>query len=179
MKKNVLLISASGRKGKNTDTLCDQFALGAETAGHSVEKIFVSDMELKFCIGCRTCKENGGSCIHRDDMADALDQMLNAHVIVFATPVYFWNMNGQLKTFIDRTYPKYPAFKGKKFYFILSGGGEYDSMYTTIQGYERYLDLIGEVERGGILFGRAHPDNVYDTESHAARGEAFEAGKNI
>ncbi|MEZ5335010.1 MAG: hypothetical protein R2741_07140 [Methanolobus sp.] len=55
MSKNVLILSASPRKGGNSDLLCDQFLLGAEEAGNQVEKIFVRDRAIAYCTGCGTC----------------------------------------------------------------------------------------------------------------------------
>lgn len=53
-------------------------------------------------------------------MAEILDKMVSADVIVMATPVYFYSMNGQMKTLIDRTVPRYEEISGKDFYFIVA-----------------------------------------------------------
>ena len=55
MNKKVLILSSSYRKGGNSDTLCDQFALGARDAGHAVEKIFLNDKHIGYCRGCGVC----------------------------------------------------------------------------------------------------------------------------
>lgn len=62
MTKKVLILSASPRKGGNSDTLCDQFMLGAEETGNHVEKIFLRDKEINYCLACDVCKRNGGDC---------------------------------------------------------------------------------------------------------------------
>jgi len=77
--------------------------LGAEEAGHNVEKIFLNDKEINYCTGCGTCYNMGKSCPQKDDMAEVLGKMIAADAIVMATPVYFYTMNGQMKTLIDRT----------------------------------------------------------------------------
>ena len=59
MSKKVLVLSASPRKGGNSDLLCDQFMLGAKEAGHQAEKIFVRDKKINYCVACDVCKNNG------------------------------------------------------------------------------------------------------------------------
>ena len=96
MSKKVLVLSASPRKGGNSDLLCDQFMRGAKEAGNQVEKIFLRDKRINYCIGCGACQGNGGKCVQKDDMAEVLDKMIAADVIVMATPVYFYTMNAQM-----------------------------------------------------------------------------------
>ena len=106
MTKKILVLSSSFRKGGNSDTLCDQFVKGAVEAGHQVEKIFINDKQIGYCHGCGVCNTTH-KCVLHDDMAEILDKMIQADVIVMATPVYFYSMNGQMKTLIDRTVPRY------------------------------------------------------------------------
>lgn len=103
--KKVLILSASPRKGGNSDTLCDRFAQGATERGHKVEKVFLASQNIGYCRGCGVCNSTH-KCVQRDDMAEILDKMVEADVIVLATPVYFYSMDGQMKTFIDRTVPR-------------------------------------------------------------------------
>jgi len=91
MKKKVLILSGSPRKGGNSDTLCDQFIKGAEEAGHAAKKIYVDDNKIGFCKACYACKKNG-VCFQKDDMSAILDKMVDADVIVMATPVYYYTM---------------------------------------------------------------------------------------
>lgn len=105
MSKKVLVLSASPRRGGNSDILCDQFMRGAEEAGHQAEKIFLRDKEINYCVACDSCLNNDGICASKDDMAEIMDKMIEADVIVMATPVYFYTMDAQMKTVIDRTYP--------------------------------------------------------------------------
>ena len=119
MRKNVLIISASPRKGGNSDTLCDEFLRGAQSVGHAAEKVFLREKKIGYCIGCGICN-NIHQCVQKDDMSDILDKMVKADVIVMATPVYFYTMDAQMKTFIDRTVPRYTEISGKDFYFIVT-----------------------------------------------------------
>ena len=79
--KNILIISASPRKNGNTQTLCEQFAKGAEEQGHNVKLIRIMDKNIGFCHACDACMKNGGKCILKDDMAEILDLYQKADVL--------------------------------------------------------------------------------------------------
>ncbi len=74
MNKKVLVLSASPRKGGNSDMLCDQFILGAKEAGNPTEKIFLRDKTINYCTGCGTCFNRGEGCSQKDDMAEVLEK---------------------------------------------------------------------------------------------------------
>jgi multimeric flavodoxin WrbA len=84
--KKAIIISASPRKGGNSDLLCDQFTLGAWESGHQVEKIFIRNEKIKYCLDCGKCLD-AGKCIQKDSMNEILDKMVDADVLVFVTPV--------------------------------------------------------------------------------------------
>ena len=108
--KNVMIISASPRKNGNSDILCTNFKNGALAAGHNVEKIDLRDKNIGYCIGCYACTKLG-KCFQNDDMNELAKKLENADVIVLATPVYFYSMDAQLKTFIDRTVQNYTKIR--------------------------------------------------------------------
>ncbi len=117
--KKVLILSGSPRKGGNSDTLCDEFMKGAVEAGNNVEKIFVAGQNICYCKACYACK-NTGVCAIKDDMAEILQKMLDADVIVLSSPVYFYSISAQLKAVIDRTVARWLEFKNKEFYYIMT-----------------------------------------------------------
>ena len=106
MRKKVLILSGSPRKGGNSDLLCDEFVRGAKESGNEVEKIFLRDKEISYCTACYYCRDTGKGCVIKDDMAEILDKMLEADVIVMASPVYFYSIDAQMKIVIDRTVAK-------------------------------------------------------------------------
>ena len=118
MAKKVLIISSSPRRGGNSDTLCDQFMQGAADAGHAVRKIFLRDKHVNYCVGCGVCT-TGKPCPQKDDAAEIIEAMLDADVIVMATPVYFYSASAQLKTLIDRCCARYTEMSDKEFYLIM------------------------------------------------------------
>lgn len=179
MTKKVLVLSASFRKHGNSDMLCDRFIQGAREAGNEVEKIYVSDMRIGYCRGCGVCNRTH-KCVQNDDMAAVLDKMVAADVIVMATPVYFYSMNGQLKTLIDRTVPRYEEIRGKDFYYIVAAADDNrDNMRRTIEGFRAFADDCLEGSRGkGIVYG-VGAWQAGDIKSSPAMQEAYEMGRGV
>ena len=179
MKKDILIISASPRKGGNSDLLCDAFIQGAMDSGHQTEKIFVQHKTIKGCFGCEICKSNESKCIHMDDMPEILSKMIDKDIIVLATPVYFYSMDGQLKTLIDRTYSRYTEMNGKDFYFILTGGAPDKSyMETAIAGLQGFVDCIPESKTNGIIYGVGTVDKG-DVKTMRVMETAYKMGKEL
>ncbi len=132
------MLSGSPRKGGNSDLLCDQFMLGAKETGNQTEKIFLRDKKIGYCTGCETCYDTHKS-VQKDDMAETLEKMIAADVIVMATPVYFYTMDAQMKTLIDRTVPRYKEITGKEFYFIVTAAdSSKQSMERTLDGFRGF-----------------------------------------
>jgi len=154
MKKNVLILSSSPRKGGNSDLLCDQFMKGAAEAGHLVEKVFLRDKKINYCTGCDLCVGNKGKCSLKDDMEDIACKMIKADVIVMATPVYFYTMAAQMKTLIDRCCAYYTDMKNKEFYFIVAAAdNDIPAMERTIEGLRGFTICLNGSEEKGILYG--------------------------
>lgn len=178
MTKKILVLSASFRKGGNSDSLCDQFIKGAKDAGHEVEKVFINDRKINYCRGCGICNKTH-QCILKDDMAEILDKMVKADIIVMATPVYFYSMNGQMKTLIDRSVPRYTEISNKDFYFIVAAADEsHSNMEKTLEGFRGFTEdcLEGAVEKG-IIYGTG-AWNIGDIANSPVMQEAYEMGKN-
>ena len=98
MNKKILIISSSPRKGGNSETLAAAFAKGAREAGHQVETVYLREKQVGFCKGCLACLKLG-HCVIRDDAVEIAAQMHDANVLVFATPVYYYCVSGQLTGF--------------------------------------------------------------------------------
>ena len=123
MNKKVLILSGSPRKGGNSDLLCGEFARGAREGGNEVEIIRVAAKKIAPCSGCYYCRAYNGECAHKDDMAEVLQKMIDADVIVMASPVYFYSIDAQLKAVIDRTVARWLEVKNKDFYYNYHHGG--------------------------------------------------------
>jgi len=177
MAKKVLILSGSFRKGGNSDKLCDQFAKGAEEAGHLVEKIFINDKKIGYCRGCGVCNTTH-KCVQKDDMADILNKMVEADVIVMATPVYFYAMNGQMKTLIDRTVPRYTEISNKDFYFIVAAADDNKAnMEKTLAGFRGFTeDCLDGAKEKGIIYG-VGAWQIGDINGNPAMEEAYRMGR--
>jgi len=178
MKKKILVLSSSPRKGGNSDTLCDQFIKGAEEAGHIAEKIQLHDKKIGFCIACYACRSTK-ACFQQDDMKEILDKMVQADVVVLATPIYYYTMNGQMKVMIDRTLPRYLEITDKDFYFIATAATKSKAQFDrTFDGFTAFLDCLDGANEKGRIYGTGVylPGEVKDTE---AMDEAYQAGLQV
>lgn len=173
------MISSSPRKGGNSDTLCDQFRKGAEEAGNFVDKIRLAEMKIDYCSACYACKTKG-YCVKQDDMAQIIDKMRNADVIVLATPVYFYTMCAQMKTMIDRTLggAQQPGLEGKEFYLIATAADGKAEMERTVDGLRGYLECLPGAREMGVIYG-AGAWQLGDIQGNPAMQEAYQMGKNI
>lgn len=178
MSKKVLILSGSPRKGGNSDILCDQFAKGAAEAGHTVEKIRVAEKNIGYCRACYACKENG-TCVIKDDMSEVLQKMIDADVLVLASPVYFYSIDAQLKALIDRTVARWLEVRDKEFYYIVTAADvEKRSAETTLSCFRGYADCVDGAKEMGVIYGMGvyEKGKILDTP---AMKEAYEMGKQV
>ena len=105
MGKNIVVLNGSPRKKGNTSALVREFTRGAEEAGHTVTEFFLDGMEIHGCKGCfggRSSRE--GPCVQQDDMGKIYPAVKDSDVVVLASPLYYWNLSGQLRTAVDRLF---------------------------------------------------------------------------
>ena len=180
MAKKVLVISSSPRRGGNSDTLCDQFINGATESGHKAEKIFLKDKKINYCTGCGLCNTNDyTACSQNDDMKDILEKIIASDVIVMATPVYFYTMCGQMKTFIDRFCSRYTHITDKDFYFILTAADDNkEALERTAEEFRGLLACLDNCTEKGILYGTGIWKRG-EVNSTTLPELAFDMGKSI
>ena len=142
-----------------------------------MEKIYVNDQNINFCKGCGICNTTH-KCIQNDDMAEILNKMVDADIIVMATPVYFYSMNGQMKTLIDRTVPRYTEISNKDFYFILAAADDNpENMQKTLDGFRGFTeDCLDGAKEKGIICGTG-AWQVGDIKTSPAMEKAYKMGK--
>ena len=87
----VLIISTSLRTNSNSDILARQCEKGAIEAGHEVEYVSLKGKRIEYCIGCLSCIKSG-HCVLKDDVADIMERVRQAEVIIYATPIYYYEM---------------------------------------------------------------------------------------
>jgi multimeric flavodoxin WrbA len=103
----VLGISGSMRREGNTATLVKTVLERCEDAGISTEFVSLAGKEIKPCLGCEKCKEKKWCVIENDDWGEVMERVLECEVLVIGSPTYYFDVCGQLKNFIDRTYSLY------------------------------------------------------------------------
>ena len=168
MGKNVLVVSASLRPTSNSHALALAFAEGAREAGHDVETVSLRGKRIEFCRGCLACQA-GAACPLKDDAAAIVERIVAADAIAFATPIYFFEMAGQMKTLLDRTNPLFPAEYAFRNIYLLATAADEDegAMDGAVKGLEGWISCFDRVRLSGVVRGtgvdapgaiRARPD---------------------
>ena len=175
--KKILIISSSPRAGSNSEALAEAFAAGAREAGHEAELISLRGKTVGFCRGCFVCQEKR-RCVIRDD-ADAICQKaLNADVLVFATPIYYYEMSGQLKTLLDRLNPLFPSDYAFRDVYMLTAAAEDEAHVPqrAVSGLEGWIACFERARLAGAVFmgGVTSPG---ETPEHPALEQAYRMGK--
>lgn len=152
--KNVIIISSSPRINGNSDLLCQEFKRGAEESGNNVELINLANKDIKYCLGCYACVKSK-RCFQKDDFNYVLEKIEKADVIVFATPVYFYSMSGQLKVFIDRLVSNYRSIHADIYLLITAWDPNIGNLTSTLEAIRGATRDCFEncVEKGYILAG--------------------------
>jgi len=178
IKKNILVLSSTPRKGGNSDLLCEQFVMGAKEAGHHAEHIRLRDKTINYCTGCGTCLTGKNRCPQTDDMGEILENLIASDVIVMATPVYFYTMCAQMKTLIDRTCSRYTEIANKEFYFMVTAADtNVLAMQRTLEGFRGFTSCLdGPIEKG-VIYGTGAWKKG-DIKGNPAMTQAYEMGKN-
>lgn len=177
--KKIIIVTSSPRKDGNSETLAKKFAEGALSAGNEVKFIAVRDVDLKFCTGCMYCQTHD-KCVLNDGMNALYKDFENADVLVFATPVYYYAVSGQLKTFLDRLNPLYPrANTFKEVYLLATAADDNEiAMNGSASDIQGWIDCFDGVELKGVLRGVGVGDRgeINNTDFPA---KAYEMGKNV
>lgn len=176
----VLVITTSLRAKSNSDRLAEELIRGAKEAGNEVESISLKGKEIKFCIGCLACQKTQ-RCVQKDDAAEIAEKVKNADTLVFVTPIYYYEMSGQMKTLLDRLNPLFPSdYKFRRIY-MLSVAAE-DEPYVpekAISGLQGWADCFEKAELVDTVFCGGIND-AGEAEQHQAKlEEAYEFGKHL
>ena len=177
--KKVIVISTSLRRGSNSDMLADQFVEGAKAAGNEVEKISLVGKNIQFCKGCLACQKLG-RCVINDDVNDIMARVLKADVVAWATPIYYYEMSGQMKTLIDRMNAMYPLdYQFRDVYLLTTAAEDEEHVPQRAQaGLTGWIDCYPKSRLTGTIFCGGVND-ARDIEGNPMLQEAFEMGKGI
>ncbi len=173
---NIVCLLGSPREKGNSATIANRFCSTAQGLGAEVKTFTLNNLKYRGCQGCMACTTKLDRCALSDDLTDVLEAVRETDVLVLASPVYFWDMSSQVKTFIDRTFSYLvPDFEtnprksrlapGKKLVFILAQGNPDRSSFSDIvTKFQYFSQAYGFVESHVIrAFGVNEPGEV---ESH-------------
>jgi multimeric flavodoxin WrbA len=180
MGKKVLIISTSLRVGANSEILAHETEKGAKDAGHEVEFITLKDKNIAFCKGCMACQKLG-KCVINDDANEITQKMKNSDVIVWVTPVYYYEMSGQMKTVIDRANSLYTSgFNFRDIYVITtSADGSPNVVQTVLNGLQGWSACLPGTSIKGFVNG-AGLENPNDAAKRSdLLQKAYNMGKNM
>lgn len=177
--KKIIVISTSLRHGSNSDMLADQFVAGAKSAGNDVEKISLVGKEIQFCKGCMGCQKTG-KCVIKDDVNDIMAKVLKADVVCWATPIYYYEMSGQMKTLIDRMNGMYAQDYHFRDIYLLTTAAENEEQTPKKAeiGVTGWIDCYPKSRLAGTLFCGG-VDGAREIEGNIKLQESFELGKNV
>lgn len=149
----IAILNGSPRKG-NTAAMVDAFAEGAIEAGHEVEVLHVGKMKIAGCLGCEYCHGKGeGTCIQKDDMDKVMPAYLEADMIVYASPIYYFAMTAQLLAAMQRVYAIGKPAKAKKAALLLGSASPnpYEGSVVTFGTAVAYMGMenLGVITAAG------------------------------
>ena len=176
----VLVIQTSLRAKSNSDRLAEELIRGAKEAGHEVEVVSLKGITIKYCIGCLACQKTQ-KCIQKDDAIGIAEKMKNADTLVFVTPIYYYEMSGQMKTLLDRMNPLYSSDYRFRRVYMLSVAAE-DEAYTpekAVSGLQGWIDCFEKAELADTLFCGGINDAGEANGRTTELEEAYEFGKRI
>ena len=143
---NILILNGSPRPQGNTKKMVNAFLEAAD--GHKVSVIDVCRKNIGGCLACEYCHTQGnGSCVQEDDMQEIYELLMEAEMLIIASPIYYHGISGQLKCVIDRfysaAYPRKPKNLKKIAMFLSSGDNNmYDGAKFSYDGdFVGYLGL--------------------------------------
>ncbi len=150
----IIILQGSPNKNGSTSILVEEFTRGAKSAGHSVQRFDIAEMNINPCLGCVACGYEG-PCVQKDDNDKIRKSILNADMIVFATPLYYYGVSAQLKTVIDRFCAYNSSITRKHMKSALlavawnSNNWTFEALVDHYETLVRYLDF----EDCGVVLG--------------------------
>lgn len=181
MANKILILNGSGKSNGNTSLLVDSFIKGAEKSGNKITTYFLESMKIN---GCKACfqggKDESDPCVMKDDMEQIYLSFREADIVVLASPLYYWQISGQLKIVLDRLF----AFEecnpnllrhGKESILLMTAEG--NGYEETNYWYDRLMDHLGWENIGKVLCGGVYYKN--DIQGRTELEDAEKLGASL
>jgi multimeric flavodoxin WrbA len=186
----VLGIYGSPRKGGNSDALLDKALAGARSEGAEIKTIYARELKIAGCRECGGCDKTG-ECLVEDAMQEVYPRLVEADIIILATPIFYYAVPAQLKALIDRTQAmwskrlltkpreQWKNHESGKGYLIAVGATKGKNLFEGVELTARYFfDAMDMSYEGGLFYRRVEGKDAIK-ERPEALSEAFEFGKKI
>jgi len=204
--KNIVVFDGGARNKKlsKTTLMVDSFLEGACSVGANVEVVKLSKLDIHHCDGCYMCwTKIPGQCVHKDVMTELRHKYRSADLVVFASPLYIFNVTGIMKTFMDRLLPilkpymlldesdghithpdRYPELGEQGFVvFSASGFPDVDGNFDGLKGMYRAWDSHNENSHlmGEFFLTAAEmiAQPVYKNRRDLVKKACFDAGVQV
>ena len=147
----ILILNGSPTKDGNTVALVNAFKEGAESQAHEVTVLNVAHKKVNGCLACEYCHGSGnGKCVQKDDMQEIYPYLMEAEMVVFASPIYYFTMSAQLEAVIQRFYAFNHPPKAKYSALLLSSYSP--GVYTaSIAQYKDMIGYMGITDKGIVV----------------------------
>lgn len=165
----IVVLTGSPRKNSNTNYMADRFIAGATEAGHDIFRFDCARSNVSGCIGCNHCNMNG-PCIYDDDFTKLRPKLIEADLVAFVSPMYYFGFSSQLKRVVDRFYAINGQIKGasKKAVFMMAYADTSKSEAEAMTAH--YKTLInasaGKMQAWSspLVFGLLVPSKIQNME---------------
>lgn len=179
---NIVILNGSPRKNGNTSLLCREFIKGAEESGNKVKEFFLNTMTINGCLGCtRGDNTRECPCVQNDDMSAIYPAIKESDVVVIASPLYYWNLSGQIRTAFDRLFAleegKENLLRGNNRSGILLMSAEGDEFNDVLNYYNHLMNHLHWKNLGYVLAGGNW--EAGDIKGKPELNKAYELGKMI
>ncbi|MDO5537601.1 MAG: NAD(P)H-dependent oxidoreductase [Desulfovibrionaceae bacterium] len=156
-KKRILVLTGSAREGGNTELLARAFAEGAREAGHKADIFAAADADISACRNCGSCWQTGGPCVMEDGFEVLRPLLEAADMLVFASPLYWYNFSGHIKCVMDRLYPytrknRPVSLAAREAMLLMCGESRLlRSFAGPAEAYRQMLGYLGWKDRGRLF----------------------------
>lgn len=177
----ITVISGSPHKEGTSAVLVNKFIRGAEEAGHEVYRFDAAYRSVHPCMACDKCLADGGRCVYQDDMTELSEKIIGSDAVIFASPIYYNDICGQLKVTIDRFYAKDAEMKGaKKTALLLSFGDDtMEAVEGVVGNFKAMIGYFGWKLAGPGVVAAVGCSTADDVKKTSIPQKAYELGKNI
>ncbi len=174
----VTLITGSPHEKGTTSHMAQAFTKGVLDSGHEVRTFNAARLDIHDCCGCGSC-EKGLPCPFKDDMGQILSSMLSSDAVVFASPVYFYNISGYLKKTVDRFLEKMEDLRGgKKTALMLTMGDDCLESARSGMTWMHYLSKFMKWDSRGVI-AAINAYTVEDLQKTDALKRAYDLGRTL